>query len=107
MKKLIYKIYIIIYGIIAIINIPLIPLSILIDIRIGVYSSLILTIIYLILFNLSSISLSKSKLRYRGKEVTEEIKNDMIKKIFIKRCLMFGMAICAIIALIYIVIYSL
>lgn len=107
MKKLIYKIYGIIYGIILLIHIILLPLSIIIDIKYGLYGSLILTIIYLLSFNFSSIVLSKTKLRYHGKEVTEEIKLDLIKKIFIKRCLMFGMAICAIISLIYIVIYSL
>lgn len=107
MKKLIYKIYSIIYSFILLFNLALIPFIIIYGIKIGVYASLGLTVLYLILFNLSSVSLSKAKIRYRGKEVTEDIKNDIIKKIFIKRSLMFGMAICAVISLIYMVIYYL
>ena len=107
MKKLVYKIYGITYGFILLVNIILIPIAIIKGVEIGVYVSLGLTVLYGVLFNLSSVSLSKAKIRYRGKEVTKDIKNDIIKKIFIKRSLMFGMMINAIISLVYVVIYYL
>lgn len=105
MKKKIYSIYFITFGIIALVNVVLIPLSIIYNIKIGTIGSLALTIFYLLAFNFSSIVLSKTKLKYHGKTVTKEIQDDIIVKIFWKRALLFGMMVSAIVALIYVVLY--
>ena len=104
MKKLIYSIYGFCFGFIIIVSVILIILSIIININIGVYGSLALVVLYILGFNFSSIVLSKSKLKYHGKEVTKEIEQDIIKKVFWRRGLMFGMAISAFIALIFILV---
>lgn len=105
MKKKIIKIYLIVFDFIALVNIFLIPLSIIYGIKVGTIGSLILTVVYVILFNLSNIMISKAKLKYHNKEVTKEIEEEIITKIFLKRALLFGMMACAIISLIYVVLY--
>ena len=71
---------------------------------IGLYGALIITVVYVLGFNISSIILSKSKLRYHGKTVTKEIEEDIVSKVFWRRCFMYAMGAQAISALAYITI---
>ena len=105
MKKQIYNIYYSVFGFLVGINVILLILSIIFNIKNGMYGSLISTVLFVLAFNFSSISLSKTKLKYHGKPVTKEMENDIVYKIFWKRCFMYGMAIQAIIALVYIIIW--